>query len=55
VLRALGGRIPLVVDGGETTVKTPSTLVDLSRGEPARILRAGAIDAARIAALVPLR
>jgi L-threonylcarbamoyladenylate synthase len=53
VMRALEGRIAMVLDGGETPVKTPSTLVDLS-GREARILRLGAIDAASIAAYIPL-
>ena len=53
VIDALGGRIAYVLDGGETPVKIPSTLVDLTCA-PARILRRGAIEEERIAALVAL-
>jgi L-threonylcarbamoyladenylate synthase len=47
VVKSLGGRIRLVVDGGETTVQTPSTLVSLEEGK-ARILREGAVSAQEI-------
>lgn len=42
VMTELAGRIPWIVDGGETPGGTPSTVVDLSRGTLA-ILRAGPI------------
>ncbi len=41
VMETLSGRIPFVLDGGETPHRTPSTLVSLV-GEP-RVLREGAI------------
>jgi L-threonylcarbamoyladenylate synthase len=47
VLRTLDGRIPLVVDGGETPVRTPSTLVSLL-GEKTTVLRSGSITEAEI-------
>jgi L-threonylcarbamoyladenylate synthase len=53
VVRGLGGRIPLVLDGGVTPVKTPSTIVALEEGR-ARVLRAGALAIEAIATLVPL-
>ncbi len=50
---SLGGRIPLVVDGGETPWRTPSTLVELTaRG--ARIVRAGAVSREAIAEVLQL-
>lgn len=42
VLRGLDGKIPLVVDGGETPHRVPSTLLDVTV-TPCRILREGAI------------
>ena len=42
VLEGLDGRIAAVLDGGETTVHTPSTVLDLTV-EPARLLRTGVI------------
>jgi L-threonylcarbamoyladenylate synthase len=53
VVRGLGGRIPLVLDGGVTPLKIPSTIVALEPGV-ARVLRQGALERERIAALVPL-
>ena len=47
----LGGRVDLVLDGGECDVGIESTLVDLSGDHPV-LLRPGAIDAAQIAAVV---
>jgi L-threonylcarbamoyladenylate synthase len=47
---AFGGRIALIVDGGCTPGGAPSTLVDLTAGPP-RVLREGAIPAAKILAL----
>jgi L-threonylcarbamoyladenylate synthase len=47
VLRSLGGRIPLIVDGGATRIGLESTIVAFDGGAP-RLLRAGpvACDAA---------
>lgn len=47
VLRTLGGRIPLIIDGGETAVGVESTIVAVE-GERVRLLRPGpiVIDAA---------
>lgn len=46
-----GGRVDLLVDGGPAPGGRPSTIVDLA-GERPRILREGAIPAARIEALL---
>jgi L-threonylcarbamoyladenylate synthase len=43
VIRALGERVDLVVDGGETTVGIESTVVDVTHNVP-RILRPGMIS-----------
>jgi L-threonylcarbamoyladenylate synthase len=43
VLASLGGRIPLIVDGGRTEHGLESTIVALTGGEP-RLLRPGPID-----------
>lgn len=43
VLAQLGGRIGLVLDGGQTPGEQPSTVVDLSGAEP-QVLRAGPIS-----------
>jgi len=43
----LGGRIPLILDGGVTPGGMPSTVVDCSQGEP-KILRAGPITLEQI-------
>ena len=50
VLRGLAGRIPLVLDGGATSVKTPSTIVDVAAS---RILREGVISAEQVARWLP--
>lgn len=42
VLRDLGDRVPLVLEGGESRVGVESTIVDLSSGAP-RLLRPGAV------------
>jgi L-threonylcarbamoyladenylate synthase len=42
VLEQLGGRIPLILDGGRTPGGSPSTVVDCTGAEP-RILRQGPI------------
>jgi L-threonylcarbamoyladenylate synthase len=47
----LGGLIDGVVDGGPSPMSQPSTVVDMS-GDAMRILRAGALDAARIDAIL---
>lgn len=44
VLAQLAGRIPLIVDGGETLYAAPSTVLDLTGAAP-QILRAGPMDA----------
>jgi len=49
VLRQLGGRIALILDGGPTGVGVPSTVVDLTETPP-RILREGAIPREKIEA-----
>jgi L-threonylcarbamoyladenylate synthase len=43
VLAQLGGRIELVLDGGQTPGEQPSTVVDLTGAQP-RVLRAGPIS-----------
>jgi L-threonylcarbamoyladenylate synthase len=53
VMALLGDRIALVLDGGDTPVKTPSTLVAL-RADGARILREGALSAADLARVIPI-
>lgn len=56
VVRALGDRVDLVVDGGPTGVGIESTVVDLTgpaAGDgPARLLRPGTLSADRLAALL---
>ncbi len=47
VVRQLTGRIPLVLDGGETPGGVPSTVVDVTGAEPV-ILRAGPITLEQI-------
>jgi L-threonylcarbamoyladenylate synthase len=49
VIAALGDRVDLVLDGGPSPGGVPSTVVDCQAARP-RILRAGAVPAARIAA-----
>jgi L-threonylcarbamoyladenylate synthase len=51
VLRALGDRLDLVVDGGTARGGLSSTVVDCSAGPPT-ILRAGAIPAVALAAVL---
>lgn len=48
VMAQLGGRIPLVLDGGETPGGVPSTVVDVSSGAEPVILREGPISLAQI-------
>jgi tRNA threonylcarbamoyl adenosine modification protein (Sua5/YciO/YrdC/YwlC family) len=47
VMKQLGSRLPLVLDGGETGASLPSTIVEL-RDESWKILRDGAIPVAEI-------
>ena len=49
VIAALGDRVDLVLDGGPSPGGVPSTVVDCHSARP-RILREGAVPAARIAA-----
>jgi L-threonylcarbamoyladenylate synthase len=53
VVKSLGDRVDLVVDGGPTAHGIESTIVDVTRS-PAVLLRHGAIPLAAIAALVPV-
>ena len=53
VIKSLGGRVELVLDGGPTGYGIESTIVDVSR-TPAVLLRHGAIPLAAILALLPL-
>jgi len=52
VARQLAGRLPLILDGGVCPVGVASTLVDLT-SDPPRLLRAGAIPAEALRALLP--
>jgi L-threonylcarbamoyladenylate synthase len=54
VRSSLGGRIPLVLDGGATDIGIESTVVDLSGTAP-RLLRPGMITAAEIEAVLGIR
>ena len=47
VMKQLGERLPLILDGGETGVALPSTIVEL-HGEDWKIIREGAIPVADI-------
>ena len=51
VARSLGGQIPLIVDGGTSTVGIESTVLDLSVTPP-RVLRPGIIHAESLAAVL---
>jgi L-threonylcarbamoyladenylate synthase len=51
VLQELDGRLELILDGGECEVGLESTIIDLSRGEPA-ILRPGAVTAEMVASVL---
>jgi L-threonylcarbamoyladenylate synthase len=50
VLAQLGGRIPLILDGGETPGGQPSTVVDCTGTAP-QVLRAGPIELAALTAV----
>ena len=57
VRQQLGGKIPLIVDGGQSQVGIESTVLDLTpllrpRARPARILRPGMIHAESLAAAI---
>jgi tRNA threonylcarbamoyl adenosine modification protein (Sua5/YciO/YrdC/YwlC family) len=47
VMKQLGNRLPLVLDGGDTGAALPSTIIEL-RGEDWKVLREGAIPVAEI-------
>ncbi|GIU88532.1 MAG: hypothetical protein KatS3mg009_3047 [Acidimicrobiia bacterium] len=47
----LGADVDVVLDGGPCTVGVESTIVDLTGAEP-RVLREGAVDVARLAAVL---
>jgi L-threonylcarbamoyladenylate synthase len=51
VLKSLGGKIPLIIDGGQAQVGIESTVLDLF-SRPPRVLRPGMIDAAVLSAVV---
>ena len=53
VLEDLDGAIDLVLDGGETADRTPSTVLDLTT-DPARLLREGKITRAELEPYLPL-
>ncbi|AKV04727.1 hypothetical protein AKJ09_11390 [Labilithrix luteola] len=52
VVRSLGDRVDLVLDGGSTDFGIESTVVDLAGWTP-RVLRPGAVSLERLRALVP--
>lgn len=52
VAQQLGGRIPLILDGGPSPLAQPSTIIDLSVSPP-RLLRSGALDVAVLQKLLP--
>jgi L-threonylcarbamoyladenylate synthase len=47
VIKQLGSRLPLVLDGGDSGASLPSTIVEL-RGDDWRVLREGTIPLAEI-------
>jgi tRNA threonylcarbamoyl adenosine modification protein (Sua5/YciO/YrdC/YwlC family) len=47
VMKQLGSRLPLVLDGGDTGAALPSTIIEL-RGEEWKVLREGAIPVTEI-------
>ena len=53
VLEDLDGRIDLVLDGGPTTSRTPSTVLDIT-SEPARLIREGKISRAELEAYLKI-
>lgn len=48
----LAGRVPLILDGGPTTIGVESTIVDVTGTHP-KLLRPGAIGLALLSAIVP--
>lgn len=53
VLEDLDGRIDLILDGGPTTDRTPSTVLDVTV-QPARMVRQGKISRAELAAYLAI-
>jgi L-threonylcarbamoyladenylate synthase len=53
VLEDLDGLIDLVLDGGETADRTPSSVLDLTT-QPARLLREGKISRAELEVYVEI-
>jgi L-threonylcarbamoyladenylate synthase len=53
VQKAIGGQIDLILDGGRVALGVPSTVLDCA-GQPARILREGAIPVATLRAKILL-
>ena len=53
VLEDLDGRVDLVLDGGPTTDRTPSTVLDVTT-DPARLLREGKISRAQLEAYLKI-
>jgi L-threonylcarbamoyladenylate synthase len=51
VLKSLGGRIPLILDGGATTGGLESTVLDLTT-DPPRLLRPGLINPSEMEAII---
>lgn len=51
VVEEVGERVDLVLDAGPCAIGVESTIVAVLPGEPLRVLRPGAVDAARIEAL----
>ena len=51
VTKSLGGRIPLIVDGGQSQVGIESTVIDLAAAPP-RVLRPGMIHAESLQAVL---
>ncbi|MGD2206135.1 MAG: Sua5/YciO/YrdC/YwlC family protein, partial [Anaerolineae bacterium] len=49
---ALGGRIPLILDGGPCPDSVASTVLDLTVSPPA-ILRSGPVTAEQLASVIP--
>lgn len=54
VIDAFGEELDLVIDGGHTPEKIPSTLVDITR-KPARIVRRGAISTLEINTVLKIK
>jgi L-threonylcarbamoyladenylate synthase len=52
VAEQLGGRLPLILDGGPSLTTRPSTIVDLSISPP-RVLRYGALSMAALKQFLP--